>query len=125
MALLDLGFVVSALADSTLTVTTTGPDTVDTAGVVTRGEESTTTVSGSLQPASGKDLQGLPEGQRTAQSWTLYTTTPLATRTAGTPPEMVTVGTDVYDVVRVDSFAATGGFYRYLLQKRPGPGSGF
>ena len=42
------------------------------AGVYTPGTETTYTVVGSLQPASGEQLQLLPEGARSDTRWLLY-----------------------------------------------------
>jgi hypothetical protein len=40
-------------------------------------------VRGSLQPMSGRDLDQLPEGERTAGQWKLYTETELRTSATG------------------------------------------
>lgn len=120
MPLLDLGFVVDALADRTLVVTVLAADTVNAAGEVVRGGTSSTfNVKGSLQVASGRELVGLTEGQRTRQTWSLYSTVALPTRAGTTPPSLLSIDGWVYEVVRVDDFSSQGGYWRFLLQKVP------
>lgn len=66
-----------------LTITRTGEGTMSD-GFYTDGSESILTVNPvSVQPASGKDLELLPEGARTNATVKVYCTTRL--RTASTP----------------------------------------
>jgi hypothetical protein len=122
MALLDVSFVVEALSDRTLTVTVPSADTVNAAGEIIRGSTTSQSVRGSLQPATGRDLKGLPEGQRTNETKVLFSTSALRTRDGTKPPYAIAIsGEGTFEVVNVADFSSLGGYYRYLIQRKPGP----
>lgn len=50
-----------------------------TTGYWTEGATTDTSITASVQPASGEDLQVLPEGERTRRAIKVYTTTELRT----------------------------------------------
>ncbi len=59
----------------------------------------------SIQPATSKDMQNLPEGRRTRSTFALFTDTELLTSDDGASPkkaDQVTIAGDVFEVMAVE-----------------------
>jgi hypothetical protein len=101
----------------TYVVTRRGPTGVDGDGRALLSAPSTLSISASVQPLSGRDLQRLPEGMRAAERLKLYTTTPLAAIGA---PDVVTIDGDDYEVEHVErwtGFGAGADYYKIVARK--------
>ena len=80
-----------------------------TDGRFVEGSITTSTLRGSLQPATGDDLQTLPEGDRTKRVRVLYTATALRTVSQAdrTSADQVTVDGDWFEVREVQPYGTT------------------
>lgn len=81
------------------------------------GSTTTTTITGSLQPLNGNELQTLAEGERQRKSRKVYTTTALSAGSvsAGTRADQIVDGSDVWDVRSVSVWDAVLGHYKAIL----------
>lgn len=105
------------LGATLLTVTRTAAGTyVD--GVWTPGATSTFGIEGSLQPMSGRELLLLPEGERAAARWKLYTETALLTadEAAQTEADRVSWNGRSLVVVRVNDYSHVGMLEHYRCE---------
>lgn len=75
------------------------------------GTPSTFNILGHIQQAQSKDLQNLPEGQRTQDWKVLWTATQLLNA------DRVTDGGVEYVVQRIEDWSQDGGFYKALMTK--------
>lgn len=80
-----------------------------TDGRYVEGSITTSTLRGSLQPATGDDLATLPEGDRTKRVRVLFSRTALRTvdQGAGTSADQVTVDGDWFEVREVKPYGTT------------------
>ena len=62
------------------------------------------TILASVQPASGADMEPLPEGRRNTRTVKLYTDTPLKTSSEGVQADRVIVSGVTYEVVMVGEY---------------------
>jgi hypothetical protein len=83
------------------------------------GTSSTFTISASVQPARGRDLLRLPEGQRTREVIAIFTATALQTAAApgGATADAITFQGSQYEVQTVEYWFQAGGFYKALALK--------
>src|SRR6056297_1476148 len=86
----------------------------DASGVWREGVVSETTISGSMQPASQRDLEELPEGRRISEGMKLYTAAPLFTALSSEEKNADIIAYDgkEYEVVSVRNWKKTTQFYR-------------
>ena len=78
-----------------------GAFTVGTDGRASRGALTSTTIRGTgLQPLTGRELQTLPEGERTSEWMKFFTTADVRTldQATGLPADEIVVGSVVYEV---------------------------
>lgn len=88
--------------------------TYDANGFPSKGTATSDTVTGSLQPLNDKERLILPEGDRTTVSKKFYTATAL------NKGDVLTLGTDVYEVYSVKEFTSYGlgtDHYKCFLSK--------
>lgn len=79
---------------------------------------STFTIAGVIAPASGRQIERLPEGQRDKETIAIYTPTELRTASAGgAPADRITWGGRVYEVLSVKPWSEAGGFVEALAIK--------
>jgi len=76
----------------------------------------------SVQPISGDELKDLPEGQRTEDSWYVWTTTVLLARSAANDPDVLVGGVGLpegsWRVEKVEGpFRLLSGHYRVTVSK--------
>lgn len=89
-----------------------------TLGKLNSASTSSLTIVASIQPTSGRELQDMPEGMRTDELVTIYTSTALQTKTSTAEPDKVAIGSDSYEVVRVQPWIAFGEtHYRAFARK--------
>ena len=81
-----------------------------------RVEPTTTTfdITASVQPASGRSIQGLPEGLRSSESMDVFTATELrqARPDASVEGDRISIDGAVFEVVNVKRWNKLGNFYR-------------
>lgn len=99
-------------SNGTYTVTRQAPATTDGNGRMVAGATSTFTVTGSLQPMSGRELRTLPEARQADEMRVLYTTTELRT---GAAPDLVAAEGSTWEVYRVARWDAFGSVH-YVVQ---------
>jgi hypothetical protein len=73
-------------------------------------------VTASVQPASGKELDRLPEGFRTREVLAVYTATELRVGAAGVPPDRIEVQGGTYEVQAVERWES-GGYWKALAAR--------
>ena len=120
MPVLDLSGVIRALKSGTYTVTRYAAGDYDE-GVYEEGATSTFTIDASVQPAGGKDLERLPEGERLKDYLTVLTPTELRTRADAASPDRVSIDGATYEVVEVADWFSEGNFYRALVHRLEAP----
>ena len=83
----------------------------------TDGATTTTTISGSLQPLSGDELQTLSEGERQRRSRKVYTTSAMFAGdvATGRRADQVVDGSTVWDVRSVERQTEVLGHYKAIL----------
>ena len=85
--------------------------------------EETPTIVASIQPASGRDLQRLPEGLRSSEVIVIWTKTLLkvlgSTNSAGAtqPADTLVYEGETYQVERCERWVQAGNFYEALARK--------
>ena len=92
-------------------------NTHDTDGYTVQGASTDTTIKGSLQPASGDDLQVLSEGDRVRRARKVYTTTLLYAGGVDTQrrSDDVIDGADTWQVMHVERQTALIPHYKAIL----------
>ncbi len=85
--------------------------------------DSTFPIVASIQPATGKDLQRLPEGLRTSEVLAVWTKTFL--RVLGTvqvsgnrqPPDTLVYESETYQIETCDRWVQAGNYFKVLARK--------
>lgn len=67
------------------------------------GGETSFTITASVQPSNGDEMQMVPEGRRNRKVYTLYTSYLINTVTDTNPDQLVIYG-DRYEVIRVENW---------------------
>lgn len=114
--MINLSNTLARLADQTITITRSNPDTYS-GGVRVRGSTTTATARASVQPASGEDMKRLPEGTYTSDTIAVITSYPLraASETAGTVADRVTTADGrVFEVGNVNKWQGVAGYSHAL-----------
>lgn len=88
-----------------------------TTGLYTPGATSTLNVPASVQPASGRVLRALREGQHADDVRTMYTATELKTRTPTTEPDLVAIDGETFEVFHVKRYQVLETYYRVLVSR--------
>lgn len=116
---MTLADAIGSLAAGTYTLIQRAHGGLDAAGRELPRTEVTTPLIASVQPASGEDLQRLPEGVSATDLLTVFTRTPLITAdtTTGRDADVIVVGGEEYEVVSVEGWADSGGYYKATAQK--------
>lgn len=116
---MDLAALVASFATGTYTVTRRASGGFSR-GIAQDTTDTTFTITGSLSPASGRDLLRLPELRRSNETRVLFTTTQLQ---VGDPGELyeadwVSIDGAQWEVQHVESWGQPGGgqAYRCILQ---------
>jgi hypothetical protein len=103
---------ISSFATGTYTRTRYAAGTIAD-GVKTRGAGATATITASVQPLSGQDLQALPEGRRTDEVKAVFTTSELLTR------DRLSIDGEVFEVDKVEPWPAFGlSYFRAVCSRR-------
>lgn len=113
----DMSDVVNSMITDSYAVTRTTPSTYDSDGRLVPGVEAVLTITASIQPASGRDLQRLPEGLRTFETRVIYTTTELFTQGPNQAPDIVAVEGFAYEVQMVEQWGNVGSYFKAIAQK--------
>lgn len=117
MSLFDLVDVVDDLADLDHVTVTRRAASTYTAGRLDTPSTSTFGIAASVQPTSGKDLQRLPEGSRTAETRTVYTSTELRCQTAAQAPDLLTLEGESWEVQTAENWGSVGAYWKCIVQK--------
>lgn len=118
--LFDLGPVIGQLKSGSYVVTRFGGgDYVE--GAYVAGETETLTIEASVQPASGKELQRLPEGERTSDYLSVWTQTELFGRQESKSPDRILVDGYTYEVALVNDWLSEGGYVHAVVQRLDEP----
>jgi hypothetical protein len=113
--------VIASFATGQYTVTRTEAGTY-TAGRYTPGPTSTFMIDASIQPASGRDLQVLAEGEHATEVRVVYTTTELRTRAPAHDPDRITIDGEQWEVSKFERWEAFGNtHWRGMAARRPVP----
>ena len=87
-------------------------------GRAVAGATSTLTISASVQPANGRDLQRLPEERRSVETRVIYTRTELrvGAQDAAFESDLVAIDGKNWEVQNVQDWPAAVGYFRVLAQ---------
>lgn len=109
----DLSDVIELLASGCYVVTRRGV-TTRVAGRRVAPVSTTFEIVASVQPASGRDIARLPEGQRSSEVMTIFTKTELrpAQPELGTEPDRVAIDGGVFEVASVQRWNKLGNFFK-------------
>lgn len=113
----DLSDVVALLSSGSYTVTRYTADSYDSNGIAVQGTSSTLSIGASVQPASGRDLQLLPEGRRTIETMKLWTATLLTTSESSAGADRISIDGATFEVVNVERWGPLGNYTKALVQK--------
>ena len=113
----DLSDVVDAFATGTYQVTRYSPSSYGTDGRLQPSAVSTFYVDASVQPATGRDLQRLPEGTRTTETLAVFSSTELKVQSPAQAPDVITVGAFSYEVKSAEQWGDVGAYWKCLAQK--------
>lgn len=116
MPLFDMGVVLSALPSGTYSLKRHGAgDYVE--GVFVPGSVTTSTIQASVQPAGGKELQRLPEGERLQDYLAVWTTSELLTLEGSRAPDRLVIDGAEYEVVAVEDWLSEGNYYKAIVHR--------
>lgn len=117
--LADLSDVVAEFAAPRTVTRASSASSYDANGRPVAGGTTTITVNASVQPTSGRDLQLLPEGERTKESLTFFATSELRTSDpeTGTPADRVAYGSKNYEIQSVQDWSELAGYWRAVGMK--------
>lgn len=92
-------------------------------GVFTPGAETSTTITASVQPVSGREVLRLPEGLRTREVVVAFSMSELraADEVAGTQPDRLVWRGSTYEVQSVEHWPVVGGHYRAVAVRVEAP----
>lgn len=113
MSLFDLSGAVASMSANTATVTRLAADSFDSDGVaVAHSTASTFSIDCSFQPISGKEKILVPEGSRSSETVSIWTTSELRIN------DRVSVsGRGVFEVYDVSLWPDYGNYYKALARK--------
>ena len=116
----DMADVIALLASGTYTVTRPGPTGL-ASGRRVAGVTTSFSIVASVQPASGRQMDRLPEGLREREGMTLWTTTDLRTAqvASGIEADLVSIDGSTFEVVAIDRWASLGNYYRATVTRVP------
>jgi hypothetical protein len=118
---MNLAGVISSLGSGTYSVTRAAPGNFGTVedGRYSAAPTTTLQVKASIQPVSEKDLQRLPEGERSINRIVVFTATALQTSQApdGPPADIITWNGKQYQIEDSDTWAEMAGYNRYVARK--------
>lgn len=113
--------VIASLGEQQYTVTRSQAGSY-VAGRHMPGSSATIWIRAAVQPASGRMLQSLPEGQRGNETVLVFTETPLKTRTPTTEPDRLSIAGEFWVCVRVEPWVGFGGAHsRAYFQREAQP----
>lgn len=79
------------------------------------------TIEASVQPASGLEVQRLPEGKRNRETMVVFTCVELKTAEKDLQePDLLSIDGGSFEVDSVQRWAALGNYYRAIVTRRPG-----
>lgn len=114
---MDLSFAILGFATGTYTVTR-NTASYGSDGRLTAASPTTFSITASVQPLSGRDLQRLPEGKRTREARAVFTPTML---TPGPNlPDQIQIDGLAWEVDSVQDWQNLGGYYRAVVLKMGG-----
>lgn len=119
MSLTRLASTIRRLGGGPVTVTRRAAPTTDGHGRALQGATSTHSITANVQPATGRDLLRLPEGQRTREHIAIWTDGDLRTANehAGTPADVVTWKGRTYEVQLIEPWSDLGGYVKAVAAK--------
>jgi hypothetical protein len=112
----DLSDVIALLSSGTYAVTRRGPAAF-TAGRAVQAAPTTLTITASVQPIRGRELDRLEELYRTRELQALWTATELRTAGAAGEADTVEIGGASWQVQSVESWAELGGYWKVLVAR--------
>ena len=110
----DFSDTIARLATGVYTVIRTVAGTLAN-GRYTPGTQSTFSIKALAVPLSGIDLQRLPEGMRSRDCRTLFTSTALKTKEPGFDPDIITIKGINYQVYQNQPWDDSGNYFKVLL----------
>jgi hypothetical protein len=116
----DVSDVIDALATGIYTVSRPGQTTY----LNGRRQPPTTTsfdIRAAVQPATGRQLDRLPEGLRTHEAIAIWTRTELRTENANGEPDVISVGGFDYQIDAVNRWQPSGGYFMALATRVSSP----
>lgn len=116
------GSVISSFRTGTYTVTRRAGNGVTSGGHYTPPSPATFTIQASIQPASGRELRDLKEGQSAGDLRTIFTLTELRTvRADNDQPDVISIDGENYRITKVEYFGVISNHYRCVCEKTSVP----
>lgn len=119
MIYLDAGDLIGSLSTGTYTVTRRAAATY-VAGILTPGATSTLSIVAAVVPATGRDLERLPEARRSVETRAVFTATALKIGAQAAPYEsdLVSIEGDSWEVQHLETWPGLAGYYRAIVQRK-------
>lgn len=115
--MLDNAFAIG-LVGKTHVVTRRSASSFDATGDFVEGASSQISISGSLQPVTGRMIEKMPEGLRDKASAVMYTASVLNSARDGNAGDRISFGSDTYEVMGIIDWSdPVGGHYAYALER--------
>jgi hypothetical protein len=112
----DLSGTIGRLKTGTYTVTRRTP-AASTLGRAQAPSTATISVDACIQPASGRQLQRLPDGMRESEVIVIFSVTELKTKTTAVLPDLIAYKSGSYEVQSVKPFDDSGNYFESLAVK--------
>lgn len=97
-----LGETIDRFVTGTYIVTRRSSETVDAAGMSVLADPTIFKIDASIQPITGRELEQLPEGQRSSEVRLVLTRSEMRTRLPGNAPDVITYQGETWTVFRVE-----------------------
>lgn len=109
--MIDMSGVIESFITGTYTVVRPGASTYGADGRQETETPTTFSVDAVVQPATGPDLERLPQGYQGGMTWTIWSTGELRLR------DIITVAGEDFQVASVDEWNVSGNYWRVLAVK--------
>lgn len=110
--------VIGRFATGTYSVARRAAGTYTAGRLVAGASEASFDIVACVQPASGRELQVLPEAQHGEEVKLIFTTTELRTRTPTHDPDVITISGEAYEVFKVETWEAFDDVHYKAFAKR-------
>jgi hypothetical protein len=115
-----MGGIIGSLPSVIVTLTRSAPGSYSATGFYSADSTTDSEVLAIIAPASPRELEMLPEGERTKEVISVFTKEQLRTLvegTGGTPADRITYNGKVWEVKQVNDYGSQAGYYFALATR--------